>query len=283
MGLLRFVAAQGRIAPLARSPMPRFLLSLIALLGLAPLANGASITDLSQWTQIADPPNAGMTGSIGGAGTTATLVATGSIPSGTDIGYASVNGANVVGSTAGFYFSSASDFEVAVDFNLQSASVVGGVGIGFGIGEDIAGVDSAGLAMAAVNGSPVAYGTAGRANDVDQPATLFATSPTTTGRMFIRYQSATGNVVAGIGATGAGAPLETQTLAAIQNLWDDEPLLVSFFLRSQGVSIIPAHTSGTTTAVFSNFTVLSGAPIPVPEPAAAVLLLAAAVGLRLRR
>ncbi|MGL4514236.1 MAG: hypothetical protein ACRCT8_14185 [Lacipirellulaceae bacterium] len=245
----------------------------------ASVAGAASINDLTEWTAIADPAHAGMTSSVGGGGTSATLVATGSIPSGTDVGYASVNGSNVAGSTSGYYFSPASDFEVAIDFNLQSASVVGGVGIGFGIGEDAAGMDSAGLAMAAVNGATVAYGAAGRVNDVDQTPALFATSPTPTGRMFIRYTSATGNVVAGIGVLGAGAPVETQTLASIQNLWDDEPLLVSFFLRSQGVSIVPAHVSGTTTAVFSNFTVLGGTPIAVPEPAALGLLIVAALGL----
>jgi hypothetical protein len=249
----------------------------------ASIASAASITDFSQWTRIADPPDPNMTGSITGGGTSASLVATGVVPSGTDIGYASVNAGTVSGSTTGYYFSPASSFEVAIDFDLQSALVIGGVGIGFGIGEDTGGVDSAGVAMAAVNGSPVAYGTAGRVNDVDQSPTLFATSPTLTGRMFIRYESATGSVVAGIGPAGAVAPVETQTLTAIQNLWDDEPLIVSFFLRSQAISVIPAHTSGMTTAVFSNFAVLSGTPILVPEPAAAALAISVLALLRCGR
>ena len=55
----------------------------------------------------------------------------------------------------------------------------------------------------------------------------------------------------------------------IQDSWDDEPLHVTFFLRSQEVSPLPELTMGSLTAVFSNFEVLKGNAIRVPEPATA--------------
>ena len=65
----------------------------------APVLAG-SISDFFNWTQVQDPPHAGMTGGVDTA-LQVTLTATGAVPAATDIGYQSVNGVDVAGSTAG--------------------------------------------------------------------------------------------------------------------------------------------------------------------------------------
>lgn len=202
----------------------------------------------------------------------ARLSAAGAIPSGVDIGYASVNGADVASSSAGYYFDPAFDFSVAVDFNLTAPASIGAGGLGFGIGEDVGGADSAGIGLGFLNGAAVLFATAGRVDDVDQ-AIESVVSGFGQGRLFVRYDSATGDVSVGVNATqGTPAPGVFKTLAGIQKQWDDEPLLVSFFLRSQELSPFPALSSGQVDAYFRNFEVLSGSPIAiVPEPTTAVL------------
>jgi hypothetical protein len=234
------------------------------------------------WSLVKDPPNINMQAVapyLVPTGQGASLLATGSVPSGTDIGFASLGGSPAA-VTKGFYFDPLQSFSVAIDYQFSATSSIGAGGIGFGIGEDLDGTDSAGVGMGFVNGSPLAYSTAARVNDVDQPFELFTTAPASDGRFFVEYDSATKNVVLGVSATpGAVAPMETKTLAGTGADWDDEPLLVSFFLRSQSVSILSALQSGDVRALFSNFEVLSGEPITiVPEPAASLLAILGALG-----
>ncbi len=252
------------------------LFAVVLLIGAA--AQAASITDFRTWTPIADPVHPGMSASIDGMGV-AGLAATGAIPSGTDIGYASVNGADVATSTGGYYFDPALDFSVAVDFNLTAAASNGAGGLGFGIGEDVDGADSAGIGLGFLNGAAVLFATAGRVNDVDQPFESVV-SGFGSGRLFVEYDSATGDVMVGVNAAqGTPAPGVFKTIAGIQNQWDDEPLLVSFFLRSQALSPFPALSSGQVDATFSNFEVLSGTPIAiVPEPTSSLLAILGALG-----
>ena len=132
----------------------------------APVLAG-SITDFFNWTQVQDPPHAGMTGGVDTA-LQVTLTATGAVPAATDIGYQSVNGVDVAGSTAGNYFSPAQDFQIAVDFNVSTLSSVGFAAIGFGIGEDGAGMNSAGPLLAIANGTAFGFLGGARTNDVSQ-------------------------------------------------------------------------------------------------------------------
>ncbi|TWT43203.1 PEP-CTERM sorting domain-containing protein [Botrimarina hoheduenensis] len=248
-------------------------------------ASAASITDLNAWTQLQDPPHPGMAGVVDNA-SQVTLTATGAVPSGTDIGYASVNGPDVAGSTGGYYFDPAQSFVVAIDFDLSAGGSIGGGGIGFGIGEDVGGTDSAGVGLALLNGAPLLFSAASRVNDIDQPLSNFAAAATASGRLFVNYNAATGDITLGVNAMqGVGMASDTVTLAGLQNLWDDEPLLVSFFLRSQAAGPIPALTAGSLEAVFSNFEVLSGTPLTVvPEPASLFLtVLVGGAGLICRR
>jgi hypothetical protein len=256
---------------------------LLSLTAINPAA-ALSITDFNSWTQVQDPADPGMTGSLaaGSPSTQATLTATGSVPASTDIGYQSVSGNTVAGSLSGNYFSVAQDFHIAIDFDVSASASVGLAGIGFGIGEDGAGANSAGAGLAINNGSPAAFAGSARINDVTQTPALLALLPSNVGRFFIRYVSSTGDIIFGVSATpGSAAPTATGTFAGLQNSWNDNGLLVSFFLRSDS----PALASGSVQAVFSNFEILAGTPVPiavVPLPATLWLLLSGLAPLWLR-
>ncbi len=234
----------------------------------APCISRATVTDFTTWTLAQDPPNANFTGSAAVAQATLNAVG-GPVPSGTDIGYQSVNGATVGASTSGYAFDSASDFAIAIGFNLSFGTPVGLMAIGFGIGKDGAGADSAGVAMATFNGVPQLFFLgAARDGDFDQGTQFTNVGATLTGSLFAIYAAASGDVTVGASQTaGAAAPTgTTATYAGIENNWASGDLLASFFLRSQG------WTSGTSQAVFSNFRVLAGTPTAVPEPGSAGLV-----------
>lgn len=243
------------------------LLAVAAFLG-APCTSTGTIADFTTWTLAQDPPNANFTGSAVAAQATLNALA-GPVASGTDIGYQSVNGATAGSSTAGYAFDPASDFEIAIDFNLSFGSPVGLMAVGFGIGKDGAGADSAGVAMGTFNGAPqLFFFGAARDGDVDQGTVLTNVGSSLTGSLFVIYTAASGNVTVGASQTqGAAAPSgTTATYAGIENNWASGDLLASFFLRSQG------WTSGTSQAVFSNFRVLEGTAVAVPEPGSASLV-----------
>lgn len=245
----------------------------------------AAITDFTTWTQVQDPPHANFTAST--TATQATLLASnGPIPSGTDIGYQSVNGSTPALSTAGHAFDPASSFSVAIDFNLAFAnSPAGGLAIGFGVGEDGDGENSAGAVMFTQNGAPqLFFGGAARTNDVTASPQPIFVGAALTGSMFASYDAATGNITLGASTTpGAASPAGTTTFTGVQNGWDNTLLLTSFFLRSDN-SLGQAWQSGNAQAVFSNFRVLSGSPTAIPEPATlATFAFATALLLRRRR
>ncbi len=271
--------------------LPAFAAGLACLLlpasGAAQEARGA-ITDLTTWTQIQDPPNPNFTSSA--TVSQATLLAgNGAIPSGTDIGYKSVNGLTPALSTAGHAFDPSSSFAVAVDLNMTFANAPSGaLAIGFGIGEDGDGANSAGAVMFTSNGSPqFFFGAAARVNDVNQPSGVIPVAASLSGTLFASYDATSGNVTLGATpAMSAAAPTGTALYPAIQNSWAGGDLLTSFFLRSDA-TLGPAWQGGNAQAVFSNFRVLSGSPIAiVPEPSGLAIVLVslvAAASLRRRR
>ncbi|MGB0766485.1 MAG: PEP-CTERM sorting domain-containing protein [Phycisphaeraceae bacterium] len=252
-------------------------LTLAFVVALVPASAFATITDFNNWTLVEDPPNANMSASLDSA-SQVTLNATGPVPNATDIGYQSVNGNTPATSTAGYAFDPTASFSIAVDYDWSFVNAVGGTGIGFGIGEDGAGENSAGVAIAATDSAVgISAGTA-RVNDTTLssfPLIQFNASPT--GSMHLSYDANTGNITVGTGTVGGNAPTASATLtgATVYGLWNadnnDDLLLVSVFLRSQG-GFLPALTTGSTTAVFTDFRVTSGSAVNIPEPTSLTLL-----------
>lgn len=215
------------------------------------------VTAEGEWSLVEDPPHSGMGASplVTPNGPGAGLFAIGDVPSGTDIGYAS----------SGFSFDPSSSFEVAIDFDFSSRDSTGGGAIGFGVGEDVAGADSAGVTLGFLNGAAALFATGGRVDDTEQALATLPVAAFGTGRFFVEYDSLTGDILLGVNATpGASDPAVFNTLPGFQNQWDDEPLIVSFFLRSQAVSVFSGLSAGEVTAIFTNFEVLNGSPIPEP-------------------
>ena len=208
----------------------------------------------------------------------------GPIASTTDIGYQSVNAADVASSTCGWAFDPGSDFSVAVDFDLTFGDPDGGFSIGFGIGEDSAGTDSAGVALLTNDGSPLPLifpiaPFIGAARDNDSLSTLSPINLTgqLNGRFIVAYDESSGDVTVGVSTNGDDETEEDAILSGIQNSWDDDPLLVSFFAR--GGNGAASWQSGTADTIFSNFRVISGAPFAVgnscavPEPTSFAIIL----------
>ncbi len=256
------------------------LVALLAAIGQHSATFALPIDDFNSWTQVQDPAHAGMTSNVDST-SQVTLSASGAVPAATDIGYQSVDGNTVATSSQGNFFSASQDFHVAVDFDFTAANSVGLAGIGFGIGEDGAGMNSAGPGLGILNGGPTVFAGAARISDVTQAPILLGLTATTSGRFFVRYESGTGDVIFGVNATpGSVIPSHTGTFSGLQNSWNGDDLLISFFLRSDSTStpfFIPPLSAGTVDAVFSNFEVLQGTPLAVPEPASAAIALFAAL------
>ncbi len=248
-----------------------FLLVIAGLVSyVAPNTSQAAINDLTEWTLVEDPAHPGMSASATFA--SATLTATGSVPNLTDIGYGSVNGADVASSTQGYYFSTDEDFCVSIDFDFSEISTAtGNGGFGFGIGEDVDGENIAGVAAAIQNGAIAGYSATSRTNNISSIPVPIGGIGISEGTMIVEYQSVTGTIVANM-EYNMGASMIGTSLVGVQNGWANESLLVSFFLRSDSTLGSPL-TSGTVETVFSNFQVLCGTAVAIPEPTSIVLLL----------
>ena len=278
--------------------MLAILLACRVLLLTAPA--GATISDLTKWTLVEDPAHPNFSASTQNAilPSSATLLASGGpIPAGTDIGYQTVDGNTPATSTMGYAFDPTTDFSLAIDFDwtFPTASL-GQLAIGFGLGEDGDGVNSAGAVMVANDGAIVpAVAGGARVGDADYMTPLpIGPHFGSTGSFFASFDAATGSVTLGIGAAGAVAPAFSNVYVGIQDMWDpamldDKLLLASFFLRSDDVLFTPWQ-SGSSQAIFSNFRILEGEAVrisqesAVPEPGTGSLaLLALAFGLSRRR
>lgn len=197
------------------------------------------------------------------------------VPAGTDIGFKSVSGNDTSSSTSGYAFSSGSDFSIAIDYAWSfSGSPTGFLGLGFGIGEDGGGENSAGALMVTSSGSPfLFFGGAARVDDVNEPALALGAAATLSGSLFVSLEASSGTVTVGASQTaGAASAAVSGTFDTIQTQWAGENLLASVFIRSvEGTS--GWLGGGTADAVFSNFRILEGAAMAIPEPSASIFLL----------
>ena len=250
--------------------MNTFRISLTFVLQIAlGLVASAAITNFDQWSLVEDPAHDGFDGSAS-ADSASLTVGNVAIPAGTDIGFQSINGQTPGTSTSGFYFDPSSDFRLAIDYEWSfSNSPTGFLGLGFGIGEDSDGANSAGVAVGSSNGSTLmTFGGAARIGDMDQtPFVVGVTTSPTQGSMFVEFEAATGNIsLSASTVKGATSGLEIGTYAGIQKNWSGDKLMASFFVRSGQLPFFSNWKGGNANAVFSNFRVLNGNPVAIPEP-----------------
>jgi hypothetical protein len=257
---------------------------LLAICGMLLACSGArgDFSNFNDWTLVEDPPHPNFSAQI--TSSTAILTAgNGAVPIGVDIGLKSITGNTPATSTAGYAFSPNSDFTLAIDYAIAFSGTPAGVlGIGFGIGEDANGQNSAGIAMLTSGGSPLFnYAAVSRINDVNQNNVVVPLNASLNGSLFISYLASSGDVLVGAATTpGAANATATATLAGIQNQWNNSDLIASFFLRSD---LTGWQGGGTATATFSNLRVLAGQPTAVPEPTSAAVLLVVAAACSMRR
>lgn len=255
----------------------------ILVLALAACAAEGSFTDFTNWSLVEDPPSAFF--SAAAAAGSATLHAGDSaVPIGTDIGFQSVNGQTPGSSSAGYAFDPASSFTIAIDYAITfTGDPQGYLSLGFGIGEDGDGMNSAGMVMTTFDGAPfLVYGAGARVNDVDQPAIPLALASTESGSLFVSYDALTGDVALGASTTpGAEAAAVAGTYSGIQNDWAGGDLLASFFIRSGPIEAWSG--GGTAEAVFSNLRILEGEAMPVPVPGAPGVIALGVLGVGRRR
>jgi len=235
----------------------------------------ADIVDFSRWHVVQDPADPNFTASA--SSSEAMLFAgSGAVAAGTDIGYATIDGDRPASSAAGFYFDPAADLTIALDYDLEFDSASGGLGLGFGVGEDAPGANSAGIAMLTLDGSPfLNFVGAARVNDVDQPVQDTGLAASLSGSLFVEYDAAVGDLILGASTTpGAGSPSATVTFAGLQNQWAGSSLMASFFIRSEAIPILAPNgwEGGDGTGTFSNFRILEGSALAIPEPASGLLL-----------
>jgi hypothetical protein len=259
----------------------RFLIApVLVLLTVSPTTGG--IIDFNRWTPVEDPAHPKFIGSIDSASQVTLSAIGGPIPAATDIGYQSVDGQTPAASTQGYFFDPAADFSVALDFSMEFANPNGTLAFGFGIGEDRDGSNSAGATLVTVNGNPFSFAAAARIDDVTQTPKPILVTLQNSARLIASYDAASGDVTLGVDTNFDSIVEGSATFAALQNDWNGDSLLVSFFLRSDD-GLAPAWSSGTADVTVTNFQVISGSPISVPEPQSAVVLLGLCVLFMRRR
>lgn len=188
----------------------------------------------------------------------------------------------------GFALSTASDFQIRIDYNFGSTSSTSASGettlanVNFGLGTDVSGVDSLAIGYGfggqnpiIVNGFFAAY----RVANV-QSSPSFSGSASTSGTFYISYDASGDTIYLSNTGYGAGNALVTYD-DIVQAQWGASEVLVSFGGRYQR-----AVTNDTNTWL-DNFVIDQGDVSPVPEPGTLALLacggLAMAGALRRRR
>lgn len=273
-------------------------------------AASAQITDFTTWDFYDDPPTAPTASQLANATGAATtneaaikFLGNTAYPAGYDIGYSSVNANTAATATAGYIFDASQSFAISLNYELELNAPDGFVGIGLGIGEDRAGVNSAGIALgvASLGGNSFAsHVAAGRNNDVTVTKTLSNTAfaPTAInlpsgnrfygGSMHVAYDHTTGNITVGAGSiSGTEFPDPPQTsatfLASDLNAWSGDDLVVTVFLRSDDPVPFSSWSGNSAEADFFDLTVSQGSAIQIPEPSSLALLALGGIAIVRRR
>jgi nitrogen fixation-related uncharacterized protein len=178
-----------------------------------------------------------------------------------------------------FRLSTASDFEIAIDYSftqVRNEPALGSLlGVVFGVGRDLDGTDSAaiGYFYSRQNfGLPVTLGGVGVGHRTDDVSSEDAAALATTSGTFVIAYSAAGDDLSF--KVDGGSTLYTLQ-NTVQAIWNASDLLVSFGARGHGFST----QSGD--AYLDNFVVRSGTIIT--EPATLGLMGMATLALRRRR
>lgn len=234
----------------------------------------ADLTDFTNWYVVQDPADPNFTSAA--TPTDASLFAgAGAIDVGTDIGFATINESTAANSTAGYVFVPSADFELSIEYNLSFLSASGALGLGFGIGEEVTGENSAGVAFITNNGAPfLNFFGAARVNDNTLDPEDIGLAASLSGRLFIQYDAASGDITLGASQTpGDLTPTMTYTFSNLQDFWNDENLIASFFIRSDAIPVIAPNgwNGGDATAVFSNLRI-DGSLSKIPEPGSSLLV-----------
>jgi len=237
--------------------------------------------NIDQWLLLEDPPHAGFTANTG-ANVVSLVAGNQAIPNATDIGFSSIDSGSAY-LPSGPFFDPNNRFSLAIDYDVSFASAsYDGLAIGFGIGEDTDGMNSAGVSLLFNSSSFFngAIGAASRTNDVSSGFPLLLGGGSPVGSMFVSYDAPTGDVTVGYGNSTQISSIASYTFNGVQNGWTDDNLLVSFFLRSDSTLGNAWSGGGTATATFSNFRIIDG---PIPEPSSGVLLGMGAMSFLVRR
>lgn len=242
------------------------MVMLVGVLALSPLASGSPVDDNfndnstgPSWSVVIDAPSQ-LT--ILEQNQRLEVISPGSTSPNNDAIYLS-NG------TSPFVLSTASDFEIAIDYSFTSAIPAQGAQIGdalslvLGIGKDLDGQDSAAIGFARGYAGIVlptaVFGT--RTNDVQQ-LTLGAHSAST-GTLVISYNAAGDDLTASI--TGGPSFSLNDTVLSV---WGASELFISFGARGSGL----ITQSGD--AYLDNFVVRSGTIVPEPGVMGLALIIA---------
>jgi hypothetical protein len=253
----------------------------MALLGCQ--TTNADIIDFNSWTIVEDPPHASFESSVDSSMQITLSALNGSIPTGVDIGYQSVDGVDPATSSSGHFFDPSSDFSIAVDFSMDFSNANGTLAFGFGVGENRNGDNSAGVTLLTNSGTPVAFAAAARINDVTQSPGVISAPAQNSARLLVRYTASSGDIELGVSTDGDDVAEGVHNFAGLQNSWTDGLLTTSCFIRSDNALGNPWQ-SGTSETIVTNFQVISGSAIAVvPEPHSGALILGVSALAVLRR
>ena len=178
-----------------------------------------------------------------------------------------------------FRLSTAADFSVALDFDFPSFQSDGGfgstLGLDFGVGRDLAGTDSAAIALGRAGGInlPAALVIAHRTDDAQTTDFGPTLQLLTAGTFLLSYDAADDDLSIGLD----GQPPLFTLADTVRGAWGADSLYVSFGARGSG------FTTASGDASLDNFAVRSGSLVNVPEPGAVGLVGLAAVGFVRRR